>query len=114
MREGLGAASYAQRGRRFVPSLDQNVGRKDMQMSESTLQRIKRYDEQRPGFPGEHWLVLAAGVGAWLATRRHPSILVKTLGMAAGTALVARAASGRDGLAKVLRYTPLGGGIRRL
>lgn len=82
-------------------------------MATSTFRRIKQYDEERPGFPGEHWLVLAAGVGAWLITRRHPSVMVKTLGTVAGTALVARAASGRDGLSKVLRYTPVGRGIRR-
>lgn len=82
-------------------------------MSESTLQRIKRQDEQRPGFPGEHWLVLGAGVGVWLLTRHHRSVAVKTVGMLAATALVARAASGRDGLSKLLRYTPLGGAIRR-
>lgn len=80
---------------------------------ESTLRKLKRYDEQRPGFPGEHWLVLALGVGAWAATRRHPSVVVKTLGALAGTLLVARAASGREGLSKVLRYTPLGGAIPR-
>jgi hypothetical protein len=82
-------------------------------MSESTLHRIRRYDQRRPGFPGEHWLVLAAGVGVWLATRRHPSVLVKTLGTLGAAALAARAASGREGLGKVLRWTPLGGGIRR-
>jgi hypothetical protein len=32
--------------------------------------------------------------------------------MVAGTALVGRAASGRDGLSKVLRWTPLGGRIK--
>lgn len=82
-------------------------------MSESILQRIKRYDEARPGIPGEHWLVLAAGMGAWLASRRHPSPAVRTLGLMAGTALVGRAASGRDGLAKVLRWLPVGGAIQR-
>jgi uncharacterized membrane protein len=82
-------------------------------MTESTLQKIKRHDDHRPGFPGEHWIVLGAGVGLWLATRRHRSVLVQALGALGGTALAARAASGRDGLSKVLRWTPLGGGIRR-
>ena len=80
---------------------------------ETTLEKIKRYDDQRPGIPGEHWIVLGVGVGLWLATRRHPSVLVQTLGALGATALAARAASGRDGLSKVLRYTPLGAGIRR-
>jgi hypothetical protein len=80
---------------------------------ESTLHKLKRYDDQREGFPGEHWIVLALGVGAWAGTRRSPSVVVQTLGALAGTLLVARAASGRDGLSKVLRYTPPGGGIRR-
>ena len=82
-------------------------------MTESTLQRIKRYDEQRPGFPGEHLLVLGAGLGTWLLSRRHRSVLVQTLGLVTGTALVARAASGREGLSKLLRMLPVGAGIRR-
>ena len=82
-------------------------------MSDSTLQRIKRYDEAREGVPGEHWMVLGLGMAAWLATRRHPSLMVRTLGLMAGTALVGRAASGRDGLARVLRFLPVGGGIQR-
>ncbi len=82
-------------------------------MSESTLQEIKDYDAARPGFPGEHWLVLGAGLGVWLLSSRHTSPLVKALGLMAGTVLVGRAASGRDGLAKVLRYLPVGSGIRR-
>lgn len=77
------------------------------------IKELKAYDEARPGFPGEHWLVLAAGLGAWLASRRHPSFMVRTLGLMAGTALVGRAASGRDGVAKLVRYLPVGGGIRR-
>lgn len=82
-------------------------------MTESTLQKIKNYDDARPGVPGEHFLVLGAGLGAWLLTRRHPSLLVRTLGLMAGTALVGRAASGRDGASKLLRYLPVGSGIRR-
>ena len=83
-------------------------------MSESTLQTIKDFDAARPGFPGEHWLVLGAGLGVWLWTSRHPSPLVKALGLMAGTALVGRAASGRDGIVKVLRYLPVGSGIKRV
>ena len=79
---------------------------------QSLLHRIKRYDDARPGLPGEHWLVLAAGLGVWLASGRHPSLVVRTLGLMAGTALVGRAASGRDGLAKVLRLLPVGRGLR--
>jgi hypothetical protein len=64
------------------------------------LKELKQMDDSRPGFPGEHWMVLAAGLGAWLVSRRHPSVLVRTLGLMAGTALVGRAASGREGIAK--------------
>jgi hypothetical protein len=79
----------------------------------NALERIKEYDDAREGVPGEHWLVLGAGLAAWLLTRRHPSALVRTLGLLGGTALVGRAASGRDGISKVLRYLPVGQGIRR-
>ncbi len=77
-----------------------------------TLEKIRRYDQRRPGFAGEHLLVLAAGLGVWLALRRHPSLLVRTAGLAAGTALLGRAASGRDGLRKLLRVLPVGRGLR--
>jgi hypothetical protein len=77
------------------------------------LKELKRADEARDSFPGEHWIVLAAGLGVWAASRKHPSFIVRTLGLMAGTALVGRAASGRDGLAKVLRYLPVGSGIAR-
>ncbi|MFN3571508.1 MAG: hypothetical protein ACK4VX_14595 [Polaromonas sp.] len=71
------------------------------------LQQLKDWDERRPSFPGEHWLVLGAGVAVLLAARRSPSPLVRALGSAAGGALLVRAASGRDGLAKVLSYVPV-------
>ncbi len=82
-------------------------------MSDNLLQKIEHYDEAREGIPGEHWMVLGAGLGVWLLSRSHPSFMVRTLGLLAGTALVGRAASGRDGLSKVLRYLPVGQGIRR-
>jgi hypothetical protein len=77
----------------------------------STLEKIKAADEARPGFPGEHWLVLAIGIALWQVTRKHRNYLVRTVGALGATTLVARAASGREGLSKVLRYTPLGRGI---
>ena len=72
------------------------------------LKEVRQYDQRRPGFKGEHWLVLGAGVAALLAARRSPSPLRRTVGSALGSALLYRAASGRDGLAKVLRYLPIG------
>jgi hypothetical protein len=74
---------------------------------------IKRYDNPHPLFPGEHTVDLAAGVAAWLITRKHPSLAVRTLGTFIGAALVARAAHGRKRLSNVMRWTPIGGGIRR-
>lgn len=78
----------------------------------SYLQRLKAADDARDSFPGEHWLVLAAGLAAWGLTRKSPSPVVRTLGLVAGTALVGRAASGRDGLSKLLRYLPIGARVR--
>ena len=78
----------------------------------NVLQQIRAYDAQRPGFAGEHWLVLAAGVGVWMASRAHPSPLVRTAGLAASSALVGRAASGRDGVRKLARWLPMGRSLR--
>jgi len=77
----------------------------------STLRKVKAADEARPGFPGEHWLMLALGILLWQVTRKHRNYFVRSLGALGATTLVARAASGREGLSKVLRYTPLGRGI---
>ena len=77
----------------------------------SPLEKIKMADEAREGFPGEHWLVLALGIALWQVTRRNRNYLVRTLGVLGATTLVARAASGREGLSRVLRYTPFGRGI---
>jgi len=81
----------------------------------AALKELKARDDARPGFPGEHWIVLGAGLAAWLLSARHPSKLVRAVGLMAGTALVGRAASGRDGpVNKVLRFLPVGSGIRRI
>lgn len=74
---------------------------------------VKRFDNPEPLFPGEHWVDLAGGIAAWLVTRRHPSLAVRTLGVFIGATLVARAAHGRRTMSKVMRWTPIGGGIKR-
>ena len=65
-------------------------------MAETLLHKLKRYDDSRENLPGEHWLAFAAGLGLWIATRRHPSVPVRVLASVIGTLLVARAATGRD------------------
>lgn len=78
----------------------------------SLIERAKAHDDNRDSFPGEHWLVLGAGLAVWSLTRRSPSFVVRTVGMVAGSALVGRAASGRDGLSRVLRWLPVGRRVR--
>ena len=65
-------------------------------MRQNFLQELDRMDASRDNVPGEHWLAFAAGVGLWVATRRHPSVLVRVLASIAGTLLVTRAATGRE------------------
>ncbi len=74
--------------------------------------RAKTVDQDSDSLAGKHWLVLGAGIAAWALTRKSHSGVVRAVGMFASTALVGRAASGRDGLAKLLRWTPLGRRVR--
>ena len=74
---------------------------------------IKRFDNPRPLFPGEHLVDLAGGIAAWFLTRKHPSLAVRTLGTFLGATLVARAAHGHQRMSQVMRWTPIGGGIKR-
>lgn len=67
----------------------------------SIVQRLKEMDEQRPSFPGEHWVVFAAGAYLMAKAARQRSFIAQSLMLAAGSALIGRAASGRDGLIKV-------------
>jgi hypothetical protein len=84
-----------------------------MQTNLSKPDAVKRYDNPRPLFPGEPWVDFAGGVAAWLLTRKHPSLAVRTLGTFIGAALVARSAHGRRLLSNIMRWTPIGGGIKR-
>lgn len=84
----------------------------DAPKGRSLVARAKASDNARDSFPGEHWLVLGAGLAVWSITRKSPSLLIRTVGMVAGSALVGRAASGRDGLSRVLRWLPVGSRVR--
>ena len=79
----------------------------------STLQQIKDYDQKRASFPGEHLLVFGAGLALLLASGRSRSLLKRAAGSALGSALLYRAASGRDGLSQALRFLPMGLANRR-
>lgn len=74
-----------------------NAGSIDM-TDKNPLRDAQQWDKARPGFPGEHWLVFGAGVLLMHRSGRSRSWISRTLGRAAGAALVARAASGQDGV----------------
>lgn len=84
----------------------------DAPKGRSLIEGAKAHEDTRDSFPGEHWLVLGAGLAVWSITRKSPSFLIRTVGMVAGSALVGRAASGRDGLSRLLRWLPVGGRVR--
>jgi len=64
------------------------------------LRSIREFDQKRPSFPGEHFVVGTVGSLLLNAARRR-SGLAKVAMLAGGVALLARAASGRDGLARL-------------
>jgi len=63
-------------------------------MNGTWIDRLRQADQQRASFPGEHWLVATAGM--WFLRRKG------LLSKAAGAAMLYRAASGRDGLRRLL------------
>lgn len=67
------------------------------------LHRLARFDAQRPGFAGEHWMTF--GMGMWLLTRSRSRGLARLASMAAGAALIGRSVSGRKGLMARLRQS---------
>jgi hypothetical protein len=69
----------------------------------STFEKARAIDEARPDVPGEHWVVLGAGVLLLIAAGRGRSVVGRMVAGAVGSALVGRAASGRGGLAKLAR-----------
>lgn len=62
----------------------------------SLLEQVQEWDESRPSLPGEHWLTALLGLTCLLVQPRYPA--ARALSLVAGMGLLARAATGRDGL----------------
>ncbi len=78
--------------------------------NQSLLTRLKEVDAHRPDLPGEHLIVLGAGLLLLMATGRSRSLIGRAvIGSAAG-ALIGRAASGTGGVARLASM--LNGGRR--
>jgi len=69
----------------------------------SLVSRIRAFDRQRASFPGEHLIVAAVGSSLLRSALRRRTGVGRVLALVAGGALLARAASGRDGLARLAR-----------
>ena len=77
------------------------------------LQSYQAWDDSRDSFPGEHWLALAAGLALLRAASRSSPPVKRIAQAALGGALIYRAASGRDGVARLLRQLPSSRGLLR-
>lgn len=77
------------------------------------LKSLQAWDESRDSFLGEHWVVLSAGMALLLAASRSRSPLSRLAQAALGGALLFRAASGRDGVVRLLRQLPSNRGLLR-
>lgn len=80
-----------------LPDRIESVGKE----TGSVLSKLKKFDDERPGFPGEHLFAFAVGSLMLLAARRGRSPLRRAMMMTAGSAFIGRAASGRGGLARL-------------
>ena len=68
------------------------------------LDQILEFDRRRPSFPGEHFIVAAIGASLLRSAVRRRGLPALLTLLLAG-ALLVRAASGRDGLARLSRPT---------
>lgn len=62
------------------------------------LAQVKRFDDQRPSVPGEHWFAFGTGAALLLRGRRSASPAWRTAATLGGALFLLRAVSGRDGL----------------
>lgn len=84
------------------PSTDPRPG-SGLQRATEWLQQLKRFDDQRPSVPGEHWFAFGTGAALLWRGRRSPSALLRTAATVSGLLFMARGLSGRDGLVAKLR-----------
>ena len=61
------------------------------------LRALRRFDDRRPGLPGEHWAAFATGLAVMKAGRRRTGLVGRAAFWTLGGLLLARALSGRDG-----------------
>lgn len=61
------------------------------------LRQLQQWDQRRSGVPGEHWVALGSGVALLQMALPGRSPWLRAAAGVAGLAMIARAASGRDG-----------------
>lgn len=71
-------------------------------MTSPLLTALRQLDENRSSLPGEHWAALGLGLMLLRSAARQKSTLAHLALLAAGSLVVWRAASGRDGLRRLL------------
>ena len=76
----------------------------------TALDRLRKFDEKRPGVPGEHWFAFATGM--YFLLRRRRTVMGRLTSAATGVAMIARAVSGRDGALAVMRRARAEGSSR--
>ncbi|WP_199748446.1 hypothetical protein [Candidimonas sp. SYP-B2681] len=69
----------------------------------SLFNALKKIDNERPDFPGEHMMVFALGTLLLWRARRSASPISRALMATLGSAAIARAASGRGGIARLAK-----------
>lgn len=69
----------------------------------SALYAARRYDQRRSGVPGEHFAAASVGTALLGFGSRTRSPALKVAALLAGGALMWRAVSGRDGIARFRR-----------
>jgi len=102
------AQAYSDASPRKIRKEEHKKGASAMSL-ESTINEFKKVDAARADYPGEHLVVLGAGVLLLLAAGRSRSFVARIVAGAAGGALIGRAASGTGGIAKLAGALQTGG-----